>query len=192
MEKAGLKYTDLSDAYLVQLALSGDEKAYGHLFNRYNAGVMRHVAKYISDKADIEDLAMVTFSKAFSSLASYDTTFKFSTWIFRIARNTAFDYNEKTKSAREKVSPMAPAQESIPAVLENPEESVILQEDVARYIECISTLKEEYRRVAELFFVSHYAYQEIADELGLPLNTVKTRVRRAKLQLLKIIDTENA
>lgn len=188
MVKTGLKYTDLSDLGLVQLALEGDQTAYDNLYRRYKNGVKAHVIKYISLPSEVEDVVSVTFQKAFSNLAAYDPTYKFSTWIFRIARNTAFDYNEKTKATREKVSPMAGAQVDYQIEDVSPEESVILKEDMQRCIECIECLKEDYRQVATLYFVNHYAYQEIADELALPLNTVKTRIRRAKDQLAKLIN----
>ena len=92
MEATGSKLTNLTDNELVRLALEQNQAAYIVLYTRYNAGVRSHVARYVVQKEDVEDICLESFQKAFSQLESYNPDYKFSTWIYRIARNTAFDH----------------------------------------------------------------------------------------------------
>ena len=95
METTGSKLTNLSDNELVLLALEQNQAAYIVLYTRYNTGVKSHISRYVSQKEDIEDICLESFQKAFSQIGSYNPDFKFSTWLYRIARNTAFDHLSK-------------------------------------------------------------------------------------------------
>ena len=90
-----MKLTDLSDKELVDLALQQNQAAFIVLYTRYNAGVKNHISKYIAQAEDKEDVALESFQKAFSQISSYNPEFKFSTWLYRIARNTALDHISK-------------------------------------------------------------------------------------------------
>ena len=92
MEKPGLKLTDLPDTDLIRLALEQNQAAYIVLYTRYNAGVRAHISKYVSQTEDAEDITLESFQKAFSQIATYNPEYRFSTWLFRIARNTALDH----------------------------------------------------------------------------------------------------
>ena len=95
MEKTGSKLTNLSDMELVKMALDQNQAAFIVLYTRYNAGVKGHISRYVSQKEDIEDICLESFQKAFSQISSYNSDYKFSTWLYRIARNTAFDHLNK-------------------------------------------------------------------------------------------------
>lgn len=193
METLGLKHTDLSDSYVVKLALQGDQRAYHTLYSRYNAGVKRHVSKYIHEECEMEDVISESFQKAFSQLASYDDTYKFSTWIYRIARNTAFDHIEKNGRMMPTTTLPDPYETGfgdIPSDALNPEKAVIDQEDEEKVLACIELLKEDYRTIARMNLIDNYGYAEISKELNLPLNTVKTKIRRSKLQIQKMMESE--
>ena len=92
METTGSKLTNLPDTDLVGLALEQNQAAYIVLYTRYNAGVKSHISRYVSQKEDVEDICLESFQKAFSQIATYNPEYKFSTWLYRIARNTAFDH----------------------------------------------------------------------------------------------------
>lgn len=193
MANHGLKHTDLSDIYLVRLALGGDQRAFHTLYTRYNAGVKRHVSKYIHEECEIEDVISESFQKAFSQLGSYDDTYKFSTWIFRIARNTAFDHIDKNGrkiSASSLPDPFETGFGDIPSDAQNPEKAVIDHEDEEKVLACINMLKDGYSQIARMSLIDNYGYAEISKELNMPLNTVKTRVRRAKQQIQKMMESE--
>ncbi|MCF0174307.1 MAG: sigma-70 family RNA polymerase sigma factor [Bacteroidales bacterium] len=192
MANPGLRHTDLSDLYIVKLALEGDQKAFHTLYSRYNAGVKRHVGKYIHEECEIEDVISESFQKAFSQLASYDSTYKFSTWIYRIARNTAFDHIEKNgkKMPTTTLDPFETGFSDIPSDAQNPEKAVIDQEDEEKILACIELLKDDYRQIAKMNLIDNYGYAEMSKELGIPLNTIKTKVRRAKQQIQKMMESE--
>ena len=87
-----MKLTELTDKELVDLALEQNQAAFIVLYTRYIAGVKSHISRYISLTEDKEDVALESFQKAFSQIASYNPEYKFSTWLYTIARNTALDH----------------------------------------------------------------------------------------------------
>ena len=193
METTGSKLTNLSDTDLVKLALEQNQAAYIVLYTRYNAGVKSHISRYVSQKEDIEDICLESFQKAFSQIGTYNPEYKFSTWLYRIARNTAFDHLNKhdreknnlpTTSINEELSEL----KELPAIMHNPEEDIINQQEYDKWLTNIEKLKDDYRVVAKMNLIDNFGYKEIADAMEIPLNTVKTKIRRAKAQLLKMMD----
>ncbi len=196
MEKTGSKLTDLSDMELIHLALEQNQMAYIVLFSRYNIGVRSHISKYVSQNEDIEDIMLESFQKAFSQMAMYNPEYKFSTWLFRIARNTALDHigrkdREKNNLPTTSISEQLSELNEIPAPVHNPEEDIIKQQEYDKWIANIDKLKDDYRTVAKMNLIDNFGYKEIADALDLPINTVKTRIRRAKEQLLKMMNVSD-
>lgn len=196
MEKTGSKLTDLTDLELIDLAIKQNQAAFIVLYTRYQPGVKAHISKYVSQKEDIEDITLESFQKAFSQINVYNPEYKFSTWLFRIARNTAFDHlskkdremnNMPTTSISEKDSVI----DEIPATAHNPEEDIIKQQEYDKWLANIEKLKGDYRTVARMNLIDNFGYQEIADHLDMSINTVKTKIRRAKAQLLKMMDVSD-
>ena len=193
MEATGSKLTNLSDTELVKLAVDQNQAAFIVLYTRYNAGVRSHVSRYVSQKEDIEDICLESFQKAFSQISTYNPEYKLSTWLYRIARNTAFDHLSKhdreknyipTTSINEDIAEL----KELPATMHNPEEDIINQQEYDKWLNNIEKLKDDYRIVAKMNLIENFGYKEIADNLDLPINTVKTKIRRAKAQLLKMMD----
>ncbi len=193
MDTTGSKLTNLSDTDLVRLAIEQNQAAYIVLYTRYNPGVRSHISRYVAQKEDIEDICLESFQKAFSQIGSYNPEYKFSTWLYRIARNTAFDHlsrhdreksNLPTTSINEDIAEL----KELPATMHNPEEDIINQQEYDKWLTNIEKLKEDYRTVAKMNLIDNFGYKEIADALDMPINTVKTKIRRAKAQLLKMMD----
>ena len=193
MEATGSKLTNLQDTELVRLALEQNQAAYIVLYTRYNAGVRSHIARYVSQKEDVEDICLESFQKAFSQLGSYNSEYKFSTWIYRIARNTAFDHlsrhdREKNNMPTTSINEDFAELKELPATMHNPEETIINQQEYDKWLNNIEKLKDDYKAVAKMNLIDNFGYKEIADALEMPINTVKTKIRRAKAQLLKMMD----
>lgn len=193
MATTGSKLTDLPDSDLIKLALEQNQAAFIVLYTRYNVGVKSHISRYVSQKEDVEDICLESFQKAFSQITTYNPEYKFSTWLYRIARNTAFDYLNKhdreknnlpTTSIHEDFAEL----KELPATMHNPEEDIINQQEYDKWLTNIEKLKDDYRIVAKMNLIDNFGYKEIADELGMPLNTVKTKIRRAKALLLKMMN----
>lgn len=193
METTGSKLTDLPDLDLVKLALEQNQAAFIVLYTRYNVGVKNHISRYIIQKEDVEDICLESFQKAFSQIETYNPEYKFSTWLYRIARNTAFDYLSKQNREMAKMPTTSINEElaelkELPAAMHNPEEDIIQQQEYDKWLTNIEKLKDDYRIVAKMNLIDNFGYKEIADALELPLNTVKTKIRRAKAILLKMMD----
>lgn len=193
METTGSKLTNLTDTELVSLALEQNQAAFIVLYTRYNVGVKSHVSRYVSQKEDIEDICLESFQKAFSQIATYNDDYKFSTWLYRIARNTAFDHlsrydREKNNMPTTSIEGDNAELKELPATMHNPEEDIINQQEYDKWLTNIEKLKDDYRTVAKMNLIDNFGYKEIADALDMPINTVKTKIRRAKAQLLKMMD----
>ena len=188
-----MKLTDMPDEALVKLAIEQNQAAFIILYTRYNAGVRSHISRYVSQKEDIEDICLESFQKAFSQISSYNPEYKFSTWLYRIARNTAFDHLSKhdrqmsympTTSISEDFAEL----KEIPTMMHNPEEDIINQQEYDKWLANIEKLKDDYRIVAKMNLIDNFGYKEISEALEMPINTVKTKIRRAKAMLLKMMD----
>lgn len=193
MEKTGSKLTNLSDEELIALAVEQQQTAFIILYTRYHSGVKSHIARYVMQKEEVEDICLESFQKAFSQIHTFNPEYKFSTWLYRIARNTAFDHLSKTD--REKnYMPMTSINEDnaelkeLTATTHNPEDDIINQQEFDKWMANIEKLKDEYKVVAKMNLIENFGYKEIADALEIPINTVKTRIRRAKAQLLKMME----
>ena len=196
METTGSKLTNLSDEELIKLAAEQHQTAFIVLYTRYHAGDNSHVSWYVAQKEEIEDICLESFQKAFSQIHTFNPEYKFSTWLYRIARNTAFDH--LSKHDREKsYMPMTSINEDnaelkeLTATSHNPEDDIITQQEYDKWLTNIEKLKEDYKIVAKMNLIDNFGYKEIADALDMPINTVKTKIRRAKAQLLKMMDNSD-
>ena len=193
METTGSKLTNLSDDELIALAVQQNQVAFIILYTRYNAGVRSHISRYVVQKEDIEDICLESFQKAFSQIHTFNADYKFSTWLYRIARNTAFDHlskhdREKSNMPTTSISEDLTELKELPATMHNPEEDIINQQEYDKWLTNIEKLKDDYRIVARLNLIDNLGYKEVAEALDIPINTVKTRIRRAKAMLLKMMD----
>ena len=200
MVKTGSRLTDWEEADLIKAALGSDsamsQAAFYTLYTRYNKGVRTHVARYVKDEVEVEDICMESFAKAFKQLSTYKDDNRFSTWLFRIARNTAFDHlsHEKArthKSVRLTIDYSALEHVDIPSDDDSPEEEVIGSQDHESFLDCVEALPELYREVAKHCFIDNLGYKEIAAKTQLPINTVKTRIKRAKALVIKRMAEED-
>ncbi len=193
METTGSKLTNMPDADLVRLAMEQNQAAFIVLYTRYNAGVRSHISRYVAQKEDIEDICLESFQKAFSQIATYNPEYKLSTWLYRIARNTAFDHlsrhdREKNYMPTTSINEDITELKELPATMHNPEEDIITQQEYDKWLNNIEKLKGDYHIVAKMNLIDNFGYKEIADALEIPINTVKTKIRRAKAMLLKMMD----
>lgn len=196
MEKTGLKLTNHTDDALAALAASGEQSAFLVLYDRYKAGVRNHVSRFVPMREEAEDVVLESFQKAFSQIKSYNPEYRFSTWLYRIARNTAFDHVERygrisSNMPMNSIDDDNAGLKNIAASTGNPESDVIRSQEYDKVVDAINGLPETYRKVAQMVFLENFGYQEVADATGLPLNTVKTRVKRAKENLLRKMDEQD-
>ena len=196
MVKTGLTPTD----ELVRRAIIGDGTAFTELWDTNIDSLKAYLAGTIKQLDDfyIDDVCSRSFEKAFRQIRSYDPSKSmFSTWLRAIARNTALDTIEsETRAQRKWVSiddnPTAGAAvETIGDAEATPLDSIIKDEDAESLQSCIEALPDLYREIARRRLVDGLQYKEIAEELGMELNTVRTRIRRAKAMIDEMKSSED-
>ena len=182
-----MKRTDLSDKELIELALEQDQGAFSILLSRYKNSLTSHILNYVQVAADAEDICQRSFEKAFRDIGSYNPYYAFSTWLYAIAQNEAIDHLRRVRGGLNSVSLEAPGVMAIAGVV-TPEDKIMEDQAVAELITCIEELPENYRNVAEMRFIKDFAYDDIANALGIPLGTVKTRINRARKMLFNMLE----
>jgi len=162
---------------LIQRALRGEIEAWGEIVRRYKDAVFGVALGILGNPHDAEDATQDAFIRAYENLQRYDLKRKFSTWIFTIVTNIC-----KNKLRRERFfSPLKSLSQLQGA--NDPAEQVSREERELLVQEALAALDEKYRAPLVLRFYGDLEYKEIAEALGLPEGTVKTRIHRAKSAL---------
>jgi RNA polymerase sigma-70 factor (ECF subfamily) len=186
-----------SDQELVRLCLKGDERAARELVERFQRPVFSLVYRMVRDRELAEDLTQEVFVRTFNNLERYDRSYKFSSWLFKIAYNLTVDHlrRKRPRTISMHGSPDATTPESQAAtslVLESDEESpdaVVEARELATHLEeAIARLRPEYRTAILLRHVEGRAYEEIAEVMDVPLGTVKTYIFRARRELRDLLE----
>ena len=178
-----------SEIALIGRALDGDQRAYTELTQRFKAAVFQIVFKIVRDRETANDLVQETFMKAFASLASYRSEFRFSTWLYKIAANSSIDHLRKKRiqalSLDRKLETKDGSVEiEIPDYSYHPGRTLERKEQRLSIEEAINSLPAKYREVIVYRHKDDKSYEEIADQLNIPVGTVKARIFRAR-ELLK-------
>lgn len=190
-------YAEFDDKALAADAARGREGAYRELLRRYERPVFSLVFRMVRDRTLAEDLAQEAFIRAFNAIESYNPSYKFSNWIFKIANNHTIDWLRKRKLDTVSIdgSPNAGTAEEaqrtrmeLESKTERPDDYVQSRELGGMIEEAIGHLRPEYRTVILLRHVEGYAYDEIAETMELPLGTVKTYLHRARNELKKLLE----
>jgi len=174
------------DLELVEKAIAGSQAAYAELMGRYRDSVYFMMHKMVKNTDDADDLTIEAFGKAFSRLEQYTPTFAFSTWLFKIASNNCIDFIRKKRiKVTSMDSGISTSDGSIMYVEAesqtlDPSEHMMQKQKVNAMREVVSKLKPRYRELIELRYFEELSYEEIANELDLPLGTVKAQLFRAR------------
>lgn len=186
MAKTGLKHID----ELIVLAKGGNGLAFTALWDRHIDLLRSYIKNRFKniDDYDVDDICSRSFEKAFRQIHSFDDSkSQFPTWLFTIARNTALDTLEKDKRIHPKNQivyldddTQSSGLEGIPDQADDALGKLIKIENEEERVKYIDRLPELYREVARKRLIDGMKYDEIAASMDIELNTVKTRIRRAK------------
>jgi RNA polymerase sigma factor (sigma-70 family) len=180
------------DYALVQLAIGGDRKAFANLFTRYKDSIYYMILKMVHNRDDAEDLTIESFGKAFSNLEKYTPDYAFSTWLFKIASNNTIDHIRKKRmdvisldddNSNESMNISNTVSSNTP----DPEEKFIRDQRALLMREILDRLNPKYRNLIQLRYFEELSYEEIAQQLNLPLGTVKAQLFRAKELLFQVM-----
>ena len=183
----------MHDYRLVQEAINNkSERAYAELMDRYRDSIYFMLLKMANSKDDADDLTIEAFGKAFRKLHQYTPNYAFSTWLFKIASNNCIDFIRKKKkntfSLNRSVDEDGGEMEmDIKADVLDPEENYIRDQKIQMMQDVVKKLKPRYRTLLELRYFKELSYEEIAEQLDLPLGTVKAQLFRAREFLFQIM-----
>ena len=186
-------YMDMPEKELVQRAVAGDQMAYRAIYQLHEKAIRSRVSGYFTWKADVDDVVSESFQKAFTNLPNFDTERELRPWLSTIATRTALDHlasikreDQKKEGIKLKAGEDTPAG-SDPLTDVTPEEEIINGENHERLMAFIEELSPLYKEVMVKYMIEELEYEEIARELGLELNTVRTRIRRGKQHLAEMM-----
>jgi RNA polymerase sigma-70 factor (ECF subfamily) len=169
-----------ADAELVRLAQGGDERAFQALVVKYQRRIARHVARYVRRASDVEEVVQDAFIRAYRGLASFRGDASFYSWLYRIATNAALSF---LKRGSQEVQLDERSDEGFePGVTdEQTPERVLLAKQIGDAVErAMARLQPELAEALMLFEVEGKSYREIAQMMGTPVGTVRTRIFRAR------------
>lgn len=180
------------DLILIEEALKGNQASYERLMKKYYQLIHNLVYRMISRKEDVEDLTQEAFIKAFNSLHNFDKQFAFSTWLFKIATNNAIDYLRKKKLATFSIDKDFESEDNdmkfeIPDNEYKPDRLLIDEQMKIVLDQAIESLPDKYRLVIVMRHKQEKEYEEIAQELKIPLGTVKAHIFRGRELLNKYL-----
>ncbi len=186
-KKVEVKSHNTIDNVLLTAAKNGDQKAYTALMEKYKKSVYHLILKIVKTPEDAEDLTIEAFAKAFDHLDQYSADFAFSTWLYKITSNTCIDFLRK--KSIDKVS----LEKEGKAILDNlnfsthsnPEMDLIKSQRIDKLQHVVSSMDEIFSRVIALRYFKEYSYEEISEELNIPVGTIKVQLHRAKKILLE-------
>lgn len=176
---------------LIKKARRGDGRAFSMLIENHERFVFNVVYRIIGNAEDARDVSQEAFIKAFKNFESYDESSAFSTWLYRIAVNTAIDYIRKRKKENSISFEDYIVDEKNQKGDSGIEEKVISKEGVKNIISAVNMLDDEFKTVIVLRDMEGMDYKEISDITGLPLGTVKSRLSRGRGKLRQMIEKFN-
>lgn len=184
--------TGLNDNELISKVLSGDHQAYAGLVNRYQNYVFTLTLRMVKNREDAEEVAQDVFIKAYKYLADFRGASKFSTWLYTIVNNTCISFLRKKKLEihsldNEKVFEVADSMDS--GFRANLVEQKSRQSMVHN---AIGLMGPDDAEIITLFYKSEQSLEEIAQILGLEVNTAKVRLHRARTRLKEKMETHFA
>lgn len=184
--------SDATDIELVERVQKGDKSAFDILVSKYQNKIFAIISRFINDPAEVHDVAQDTFIKAYKALPNFRGDSQFYTWVYRIAINTSKNY----LTARDRRPPASDidSQEAESFVLssgltENASpEKLLMKEQLQQAIfNTIEGLQEDLKVAITLREVDGLSYEEIADSMGCPVGTVRSRIFRAREAIDQVI-----
>lgn len=190
---------------IAQQAVQGDANAFGALYKKFKSPVLCRVKMFTNGDTELaEDITQEAFIKAFNNIHKFNPETNFQTWVTRIAKNTLLDHLKLNEQKNKKLSLTS-------SVSGDDEDSSLLSIVKNNNAECAETIcqtnemmqalfstvdkvikkNSKQLRIFELRFLEEWKYEDIAQELNIPLGTVRTEVRNIRLKLQREFERVN-
>ena len=177
--------TQETDEQIATRVQAGESDGFGELIERYQTKLLRYARKFLLDADDAVDIVQDIFIKTYENIQSFDTTRRFSPWIYRIAHNEFVNALKKRQASRttfgfdiDTLFPHLTAPETT--------DSATLERDTRKILEMhLNKLDAKYREPLILYYLQGMDYKEISEILQIPVSTVGVRLARARSMLQK-------
>ncbi|MBE6682309.1 MAG: sigma-70 family RNA polymerase sigma factor [Ruminococcaceae bacterium] len=183
------------DTLLAYEAADGNDNAFETLVRKYERLVTTCVYSIVGNPDDTSDVSQETFLKVYKSLSSFKGDSEFSTWLYRIAKNTALDFVRRRKQNTLSIDSSGEEGEGFELpdnnINSSPEKKALENERKEKLYQALAALSDEHREIIILRDLNGYSYEDIADKLEIESGTVKSRISRAREALRKILLKEN-
>lgn len=184
------------DKLLVSQALGGDAAAYAQLVGKYRSSLHAHIYSLLQNASDVEDIVQDAFERAWRSLGSYNESYAFSTWLYRIATNTCLDHMRKRRPEltidAPAVAGTADSYEVHLTVGQTPESSYIRKQREQLMRRSIRRLNTKQQLLLEMYYFEEMSCAAIAEELGITANNVRQQLHQSRAALLRHLQSPEA
>jgi RNA polymerase sigma-70 factor (ECF subfamily) len=183
------------DLIIIRSVLSGDSSQFALLWQKYNKQIFANVLKLVRNIDDADDIVQDTFLKAFNALHSYNQTFPFPAWLYKIASNTCIDYFR-----RKRIRPISidninreggDIYDIIPDKSTPIDVNIINNETKEELLKAVEQLPLRFKQCIQLRHFEELSYEEISIKMNLPLGTVKITLFRARKMLLNMLSNKD-
>ena len=169
---------------LIEQCLAGDQRAWEQIVRQNWRKVFNVAYKFVGKHDEAEDLTQDIFLKIFRALNTFDRRANFQTWIISISRNLCIDHYRSVRKERQTIARDVDSSDLQPATTERgPYQAAEHQDLRAQLRQALETLPATLRTAVVLRDLQELSYQEIAERLGLPEGTVKSRINRGRIEL---------
>ena len=174
---------ETTDEALVLAIAGGDKRALQVLFGRHNVRVYRFVLRFLNDEALAEDMVSEVFLDVWRQAERFERRSQVSTWLLAIARNKALSVlrRRSTEELDEEVA------EFIEDPSDTPEVSMQKRQQTTVLQECLKQLSAAHREIVDLVYYHEKTIDEVATIIGVPVNTVKTRMFYARKRIAELM-----
>ena len=171
---------------LIQRCLDGDQAGWDAIVRQHWRKVFNIAYKFVANQDEAEDLTQEVFLKIFKSLSTFDRRANFQTWIVSISRNFCIDHYRSVRKERQTIAREVDAATLSPVSSDaGPHRALERSDQRALLRRALEHLAPTLRTAVVLRDIRELAYQEIADQLGLPEGTVKSRINRGRRELAR-------
>jgi len=183
------------DLIIIRSVLSGDSSQFALLWQKYNKQIFANVLKLVRSIDDADDIVQDTFLKAFNALHSYNQTYPFPAWLYKIASNTCIDYFR-----RKRIRPISieninreggDIYDIIPDKSTPIDVNIINNETKEELLKAVEQLPLRFKQCIQLRHFEELSYEEISIKMNLPLGTVKITLFRARKMLLNMLSNKD-
>lgn len=181
--QAALESVADADRELVLQSCAGSKEAFEHLVLRHKDRLYTLACHMLGDRTEAEDITQETFLRAYERLAEFRGDAQFSTWLHRICHNLCVNRFQR----KERSSSNGSVLEAVPSSTVGSCDQLLVKERQQLMNWALSRLKVEFREAVLLYHANHLSYEEIADVLGAPIGTVRSRIHRGREELKEML-----